>query len=360
MISPRAVLLLEDGTIFEGLPFGAVGEAVGETVFYTGVVGYQEVLTSPSYRGTLAALTYPIIGSYGVNDQDNESAAVQANGVIIKEYSRHYSNFRATGALEPMLAEQGIVGIQGVDTRALTVHLREHGEQRGLIASGDGLDTDALLEKLRAAPSPFASDLLAGLPVAQAPPAEGNGKAKVVVLDLGITRSLLAHLAAAGAAPKIVPADTATEAILAEEAIGVVVAGGPGDPRVPAYAAATVKGLLGETPVLGIGLGCQMVALALGCAVTRLKAGHHGVNHPVKQPATGQCDITVQHHSFAVAGDSLPAGVEVTHVNLNDRSVEGIRSTDVPATGIQFHPIPDEKGDPHPLLVEFIQGQARA
>ena len=354
----RAVLLLEDGTTFEGLPFGALGETVGETVFYTGVVGYQEVLTSPSYRGTLAVLTYPIVGSYGVNGEDAESPAVQASGVIIKEYSRHYSNFRATGALEPLLKEQGVVGIQGIDTRALTVHIREHGEQRGLIASSDGLDTAALLEKLRAAPSPFASDLLAGLPAAAAPSA--NGGTKIAVLDLGITRSLLAHLVAAGAAPTIVPANATAEAILAKQADGVVVAGGPGDPRVPAYAVEAVKGLLGKTPVLGIGLGCQVLALALGGKIKRLKAGHHGVNQPVKQPATGLCDITVQHHSFVVHADSLPDGVEVTHVNLNDRSVEGIRSNAAAAMGVQFHPIPDEMGNPSQLLVEFIQGQARA
>ena len=187
-----ALLLLEDGTRFEGQPFGAVGEATGETVFYTGVVGYQEVLTSPSYRGTLAVLTYPIIGSYGVNDEDSESAAAQVAGVIIKEYSRTYSNFRATGALEPMLQQQGVVGIQGIDTRALAVHLREHGEQRGLIASGDDLDEAALTAKLRAARSPFEGDLLEGLPVAEAPPPTGQERAKVVVLDLGVTRSLLA------------------------------------------------------------------------------------------------------------------------------------------------------------------------
>lgn len=359
MTSPRAVLLLEDGTTFEGLPFGALGETVGEAVFYTGVVGYQEVLTSPSYRGTLVVLTYPIIGSYGVNDADAESPAVQASGVIIKEYSRHYSNFRAQGALEPMLQEQGIVGIQGIDTRAVSVHIREHGEQRGLIASGDGLDADGLLEKLRATPSPFASDLLAGLPAADAPAASANGGTKIVVLDLGITRSLLAHLATAGAASKVVQADTSADAILAEKA-AVVVAGGPGDPRVPEYAVDTMKALLRRVPILGIGLGHQVLALALGCSVARLKPGHHGVNHPVKQPATGQCDITVQHHSFAVDGDGLPDGVEVTHVNLNDGSVEGIRSTDAAALGVQFHPIPDEMGDPNPLLVEFIQGQARA
>jgi len=359
MTSPRAVLLLEDGTTFEGQAFGAVGEAVGQAVFYTGVVGYQEVLTSPSYRGTLPVLTYPIIGSYGVNAEDGESACIQASGVVIKEYSRHHSNFRATGALEPMLAEQGVVGIQGIDTRALAVHLREHGEQCGLIASGDDLDHDALADKLAAAPSPFDADLLAGLPPAS-PPATDGAATPIVVLDLGVTRSMLAHLAAAGAAVEIVPANTSAEDIAARRPKGVVAAGGPGDPHVPTYAVETVKALLGDIPVLGIGLGCQIVALALGCGVTRLKAGHHGVNHPVKQTATGQCDITCQHHSFVVDGDRVPGDVEVTHLNLNDGSVEGIRSKSRAAIGVQFHPIPDEMGDPSQLLVAFIQGQARA
>jgi carbamoyl-phosphate synthase small subunit len=360
MTSDRAVLILEDGTTFEGHPFGARGETIGETVFYTGVVGYQEVLTSPSYRGTLAALTYPIVGSYGVNDEDNESAAVQASGVIIRDYSDYYSNFRATGALEPLLEEQGVVGIRGVDTRALAVHVRENGEQRGLIASGDGLDTDALLDKLRSAPSPFASDLLADLPAAQAPAAQDNGKPTIALLDLGATRSLLRHIAAAGAKLEIVPAQAAAEDILAKNARGVIIAGGPGDPRVPNYAVKTVESLLGETPVLGIGLGCQVLALALGGQVKRLTAGHHGVNQPVKQHATGRCAITVQHHSFVVESDSLPDGVEATHVNVNDQTIEGIRSRDAAARGLQFHPIPDETGNPNELLVEFIQGAPRS
>jgi len=360
MTSPRAVLLLEDGTRFDGLPFGARGEAVGEAVFYTGVVGYQEVLTSPSYRGTLVALTYPIIGSYGVNGEDNESSRVQAGGVIVRDYSAHYSNFRATGALEPLLAEQGVVGIRGVDTRALAVHLREHGEQRGIIASGDDLDGDRLLGKLKAAASPFEGDLLAGLEAASAPAAPTQALAKAVVLDLGVARSDLAHLAAAGAAVEIAPASAGAAGILAREPAGVIVAGGPGDPRVASHAVAAVRELIGKVPVLGIGLGHQVVALALGCSIKRLTAGHHGVNQPVRNVATGECAITVQHHSFAVDGETLPDGVEVTHVNLNDGSVEGIRSKDGAAAGVQFHPIRDEMGQPNKLLVGFMQDLAHA
>lgn len=355
-----ALLLLEDGTRFDGEAFGAVGETTGHAVFYTGVVGYQEVLTSPSYRGTLAVLTYPIIGSYGVNAEDGESAAAQAAGVVIKEYSRTWSNFRATGALEPFLQDHGVVGIQGVDTRALAVHLREHGEQRGLIASGDGLDAEALLEKLRATPSPFERDLAADLPPAEAPPAPDAVKARLVVLDLGATRSFLRHLALAGAAVEIVPAASSPDEILATDADGVVVAGGPGDPRVPTYAVETVKTLVGSVPVLGVGLGHQVLALALGCGITRLRAGHHGVNHPVKGPATGRCTITTQHHSFVVEPDGLPDGVEVTHVNVNDGTVEGIRSRKASAVGVQFHPTPDDMGHPNAVLVEWIESRAEA
>jgi len=352
-----ALLLLEDGTRFDGKAFGAQGETTGHAVFYTGVVGYQEVLTSPSYRGTLPVLTYPIIGSSGVNPADSESAAVQAAGVVIKEYSRTWSNFRATGALEPFLQEHGVVGVRGVDTRALTVHLREHGEQRGLIASGDDLDPEGLLEKLRATPSPFESDLVADLPSAEAPPEPEEAKAQLVVLDLGATRSLLRHLTLGGAAVESLPAGTAAEDILAREADGVAVVGGPGDPRGLTDAAETVEALLGEVPVLGIGLGCQVLALALGCRIERLKAGHHGGNQPVKEPATGRCTITAQHHSFVVSPEGLPEGVEVTHVNVNDGTVEGIRNGQASTVGVQFHPLPDEMGRPNPVLAGFIEGR---
>ena len=349
-----AVLLLEDGTRFEGLPFGAVGETTGETVFYTGVVGYQEVVTSPSYRGTLAVLTYPIVGSYGVNPEDDESAAPQARGVVIKEYSRHYSNYRATGAFEDLLAQHGIVGIRGVDTRAVAVHLRERGEQRGVIASGGAVDEARLLARLRAAPSPFAADLLAGLPAAQAPPAAGDETARLAVLDLGVTRSLLAHLASLGAALDVLPATARADEMAARDAVGVVVAGGPGDPRVPTYAVDAVRGLVGRVPVLGVGLGHQVLALALGCRVERMRTGHHGVNHSVREQATGHCDVTTQHHSFAVDAGSVPEGVEITHVNLNDGTVEGIRSKGAAALSVQFHPSPDDTGRPHRLLAGFV------
>ena len=353
MKPPKAVLLLQDGTTFEGAPFGAPGEAVGEAVFYTGVVGYQEVLTDPSYGGTLAVLTYPIIGSYGVNAEDNESPATHPLGVVVKGYSPYYSNFRATGALEDFLVEHAIVGIQGVDTRAVAVHLRDHGEMKALIASGEG-DPDELLARLKAAPSPFESDLVRALPCTQAAAAQGATH-KLAILDLGVTRSLLGQLADLGCAVSILPPTASADEVLAVGAEGLLAAGGPGDPRVATYATETLKALLGQLPILGVGLGHQLLALALGCRIARLPCGHHGLNYPVRDLARQRCDITAQHHSFVVVKGSMPDMVEVTHANVNDGTVEGLRSTQWAARSVQFHPSRDPMGRPSIELEEFVR-----
>ena len=352
MSGNKAVLLLEDGATFEGLPFGQVGSALGETVFYTGVVGYQELLTNPSYGGTLAVLTYPIIGSYGVNGEDNESAAVRVSGLVIREYSRTYSNWRATGSLDDFLAERGIVGIREVDTRALTVHLREHGEMRGVVASGD-FDPKELARRVRETPSPFGAYLVRGMSRAEVRPAPGVERGRVILLDLGVKRSLLDQLAALSVTVELMPSTADADAILAKRPQRVLVAGGPGDPRVQEGAIGTVRRLLGKTPLLGIGLGHQVLALALGCQVARMRIGHHGVNYPVRDPRDGSGQITVQHHSFVVSDDGLACGVEVTHRNLNDQSIEGLRCREIEASSVQFHPIPDEQEQPSDILATF-------
>jgi len=350
----RAVLLLEDGTAFEGAPFGQVGEAIGEAVFFTGVVGYQEAITDPSYRGTLLTLTYPIIGSYGVNAEDNESSGVHVNGVVIKEYSHCVSNFRATGALEDLLKEHHVVGIRDVDTRAVVVHLRDHGEMRAIIAAGNA-ERQKLLEKLKGSTSPFETDLVSDLPCDEAPPVVGPDGHRIALLNLGVKRSLLAQLARLGCAVETLPSTASAEDVLAKKADGVILAGGPGDPRVLGDVVKTVRSLLGKAPIFGTGLGHQVLALALGCEVRRMRVGHHGLNYPVRCLVDTRCDITVQHHSFVVDEKSVPASGEVTHVNVNDGTVEGIRSTEVPASSVQFHPCPDERGRPSALLRGFLE-----
>ncbi|HUU43173.1 MAG TPA: glutamine-hydrolyzing carbamoyl-phosphate synthase small subunit [Planctomycetota bacterium] len=355
MTGDSAMLVLVDGTVFDGKPFGKVGEAVGETVFYTGVVGYQEVLTDPSYGGTLTTFTYPIIGSYGVNDEDNETPQVHPRGVVIKEYSRTPSNFRSTGTLEDFLVTRGVVGIRGVDTRALVVHLRDHGEMMGMIVSGD-VDTDAALAKLKATSSPWASRHvgMGGLEAPAVPKPEGKPKHRLVALSTGIKRSTLTTLARLGCAVKIVPVATTPDKVLKLKAGGLLLDGGPGDPNAAKTLVETVKTLLGRIPILGIGLGSQVLALALGCTVERMKAGHHGVNYSVKRAADDKGEITVQHHSFVVSAD-VPADVEVTHVNVNDGTVEGVRSTKHPAWSVQFHPSNDDWNRPNRVYTEFLE-----
>jgi len=356
MKSEETLLLLEDGTAFAGLPFGEVGEAIGEAVFYTGVVGYQEVITHPSYHGTLLTMTYPIIGSYGVNDEDNESSCVQVRGIVVQEYSRCVSNFRATGALEDFLKENHVVGIQGVDTRAVVVHLRDHGEMRAMIAPADARRED-LLNRLKATPSPFEADLVGDQPGGETLPAAGEQRHRIAALDLGLTRSLTAQLAQLGCAVDVLPSRASAADVLAREPEGLVVAGGPGDPRLLESAIETVRALAGKLPILGIGLGHQVAALALGCGVRRLKTGHHGVNYPVRHLADRHCDITVQHHSFVVDESAVPASVEATYLNINDGTVEGIASKEARVAGVQFHPAPDEMGRPSGILGAFVEGK---
>jgi carbamoyl-phosphate synthase small subunit len=316
------------------------------------VVGYQEILTHPSYCQTLVVMTYPIIGCYGVNEEDDESPEAQARGLIVREYSPYFSNWRATRSLDDFLKKRGIVGIREVDTRAVAVHLRDHGEMHGAIASGK-FDAAQVVKRLKASPSSFQSDLVREVTWEGVRKAAGVEERRLVALNLGVTNSLLAQLAALGCTVEVVRCTADADTILKMKPHGVIVAGGPGDPRVAAYAIKTVEGLLGKTPLLGIGLGHQVLALALGCRIKRMKAGHHGVNYPVRDLVAGTSAITAQHHSFVVDGESLPKTVEITHKNLNDGTVEGIRSKEFHAASVQFHPCPDEMDRPNAILARF-------
>jgi carbamoyl-phosphate synthase small subunit len=350
-----AALILADGTRFEGTAFGAAGETVGHAAFYTGVVGYQEVLTHPSYRGSLLVLTYPIAGAYGVNGEDNESPAVQAAGLVVREASRTFSNFRAAQSLEDRMTEAGLVGIREVDTRAVAVHLREAGEMAAAIVSADE-EADDVAERLRSAEAAPAGDLVADVTWAGRRKPDGKASGTLAVLNLGAAESLLAQLVDLGWAVEVLAADAPAETVLAAGTDGVVVAGGPGDPRGLGPQVETVKGLLGEAPVLGIGLGPQVLALALGCEVEALRAGHRGLNYPVCDHTGGRGAITVQHHRYVVSADTLGEGVEITHTNFNYKTVEGIRSEAARAAGIQWHPTRDDMGRPSPLLRAFCEG----
>ena len=347
----KAALILEDGRVFEGVPFGAPGRAFGEVVFYTGVVGYAEVLTDPSFRGNLVVMTYPIVGCYGVNPEDAESPAVHARGLVVREYSPYFSNWRAKGSLEDFLKERGVVGIREVDTRAVAVHLRQKGEMRGAIVSGDW-KTEEVVRQIRGTPSPYASDLVGEVTAAAREKASGGAKGRVALLDLGVKKSLLRQLEALGCAVDRYRSDASAGEVMAGHPDRVLVAGGPGDPRVPAAARETIRGLLGRVPLLGVGLGCEVLALALGGTVKRMRVGHRGLNHSVREPATGACRVTFQTHGFAV--EQVPGDVEITHVNLNDGTIEGIRSRRHGAAGVEFNPVPDEMERPSPLLARFL------
>jgi carbamoyl-phosphate synthase small subunit len=346
-----AVLVLEDGRVFPGRSFGAPGERIGEVVFHTGMTGYQEILTDPSYCGQLVTMTAPHIGNTGVNDLDPESIRPQVAGFIVRSYSEEYSSWRARGGLAQLLRAYNIVAIGEVDTRALTRHIRTAGAMRGIIST-TGDSVEALLRKARQAPPMEGLDLTrvvsteepyrwaeGSAPFGPVYPGAAPGlRFHVVAYDFGLKRTILRRLADHGCKVTVVPGATPVDEVLALDPDGVFYSNGPGDPAATVYAFETLRGLLGRVPVFGICLGHQLMGLALGGKTYKLPFGHHGANHPVRHLPSGRVEITSQNHGFAVDPDTLPAEVEVTHINLNDQTVEGLRHQGLQCFSVQYHP----------------------
>jgi carbamoyl-phosphate synthase small subunit len=348
-----ALLALADGTVFTGRAFGADGEVGGEVVFNTAMTGYQEILTDPSYKEQLVAMTYPEIGNVGVNREDVEARQPHVAGFIVKEYWDPPSNWRAEQSLGDYMRDHGIVGISGIDTRALVRHLRIHGAQEGIISTTD-LDAQRLVARAKARPGLVGRDLVREVTCTEAydwseplwrleGPTIGDTPDRkdgpfVIAYDYGIKFNILRNLVSAGCKVRVVPASTTAADVLKQKPDGVFLSNGPGDPDAVPYARDNVVKLIGTVPIFGICLGHQILGLALGGETYKLKFGHHGANHPVLDATTGKVEITSQNHGFAVDVDSLQGKASLTHLNLNDRTVEGLTSTTEPLFSVQYHP----------------------
>ena len=369
---PTAKLALEDGTVFTGEAFGAEGEVDGEVCFNTSMTGYQEILTDPSYRGQIVIMTYPEIGNYGVNTEDVESGKPQLAGFVVRERSRRASNFRAEGPLDEYLAQWGVVGIEGIDTRALVRRIRIRGAMKGILSTVD-LDDARLVAKAVASAGLVGRDLVrevvpdrviswneplspwAKLTPSEPRPEPSSDDPHVVALDYGMKWNIARHLFDIGCRVTILPGTATADEVLALEPDGVFLSNGPGDPEPVDYAQQTIRALLGKKPIFGICLGHQLLALACGAKTFKLKFGHRGANQPVRNEATGRVEITCQNHGFAVEAETLPDELEVTHVNLNDNTVEGLRHRVHPAFSVQYHP--EASAGPHDS--NYLFGQFR-
>ncbi|MCH8841617.1 MAG: glutamine-hydrolyzing carbamoyl-phosphate synthase small subunit [SAR324 cluster bacterium] len=355
-------LVLSDGKVFSGRLRGAQGQAAGEVIFNTAMTGYQEILTDPSYKGQIVTMTYPHIGNYGTNPEDVESRRTFAAGLIVKELSLVASNWRATESLDEYLARNDITALEGIDTRALVIALRERGAMPGLIAPAAGNDLDALRREAAALPGMEGMNLAAEVSVEsgyrwedlQDPPAGAEpARFRVIAYDFGLKYNIARMFAERGVALEIVPWAYPADEVLARRPDGIFLSNGPGDPEPVHEGVANVKRLLGQVPIFGICLGHQILSLALGGRTYKLKFGHHGVNHPVSDLATGKIAITSHNHGFAVDEASLPKDVRVTHRNLNDGTVEGIESLTHPAFSVQYHP--EASPGPHDAAYLFEQ-----
>jgi carbamoyl-phosphate synthase small subunit len=379
-----AKLALEDGTVYTGKAFGARGESDGEVVFNTSMTGYQEILTDPSYHGQIVAMTYPQIGNYGVNAQDAESGRPWVRGFVVRELSGRVSSYRAGGSLADYLEEHGVIGIQGIDTRALVRHTRERGAMKGVLSTTE-LDDARLVAKAQASPGLVGRDLAhevmpresssweLGLdrsflmeattrehPVDSKPAADarsGSRRPHVVALDFGMKWNILRRLVDIGCKVTVMPGSASAETILAVEPDGIFISNGPGDPRPLLGATATLQTLIRTAaegrgiPIFGICLGHQLLGQAFGAETFKLKFGHRGANHPVRNQTTGKIEITTQNHGFAVDPAGLPADVELSHINLNDQTLEGLRHKRLPVFGVQYHP--EASAGPHDSLYLF-------
>ncbi|HCU24154.1 MAG TPA: carbamoyl phosphate synthase small subunit [Deltaproteobacteria bacterium] len=360
----KAILVLQDGTVFEGYSFAYSGEASGEVVFNTSMAGYQEILTDPSYKGQIVTMTYPMIGNYGVNAVDVESSEPQVEAFVVKEYSRIYSNFRAAESLADYLKRYKIPGIEGIDTRALVRHLREKGAMPGLLSTTD-LDVKRLKKRVKDLPSMEGQDLVREVTckepyewregtysLEQGGLQKNPGLShKVIAYDFGIKKNILRNLVDVGCEVKVVPADTPAEAVLEEKPDGVFLSNGPGDPAAVVYAVENTKKLIGKVPIFGICLGHQILGLALGAKTYKLKFGHRGGNQPVKNLQSGQVEITAQNHGFAIDPDSLKKAGTLTHLHLNDKTVSGFTRPNDAVLAVQYHP--EASPGPHDSLYLF-------
>ncbi len=355
-----AKLALADGTVYSGTGFGADGEVFGEVCFNTSMTGYQEILTDPSYCGQIVTMTYPLIGNYGINPEDVESGKLSIRGFVIRELCRVPSNFRSTMSLDEYLRQANVLGIEGIDTRALVRRLRTRGAMTGVLSTVD-LDDASLVKKAQSSPTLVGRDLVREVMPAKSfewteglsplthfsptQPARDGREFHVVAIDYGMKWNILRHLRDLGCSVTVVPGNATAADVKALKPDGVFLSNGPGDPEPLTYAVETIRELLGQVPMFGICLGHQLMGLACGATTYKLKFGHRGGNQPVLNKDNGRVEITSQNHGFAIATDTLPSCLEVTHINLNDQTVEGLRHKEFPAFCVQYHP--EASAGPH-------------